>query len=115
MPDSSAQTSLAQRMALAFEKLGFFIFDKELDEAGEVFSVLRRAGIEHAVDVRPVARGTEIYIVEPKERGCRRLCHYERGCGGDKECLESCLAECLAELRRKLAEALRRDAGRGGS
>jgi len=109
--------SLAARMAAAFKRLGFFLFDRELDPIEEVFALLRGAGVEHIVEVHSVARNSTIYIVEIKESGCRRTCSYERGCGKDKTCLERCIEGCLSELRRKVAEALRGNdrRNRGGS
>jgi len=102
---------LSQRMATAFNELGFFIFDKSVDDVNEVMQTLRRAGVEHIVEVRRIGGRAGLYIVEPRDGGCRSLCRYERGCR-DEDCLRRCIDECSAELRRKVAEALRRIARR---
>jgi hypothetical protein len=109
---STDEAKLAQRIAQAIREHGFFVFDRELDPPEEVLRVLRRAHIDQALEIHVVDQKTGIYILLLRERGCRRICVYERGCREDKECLKQCVEECLAELRKKVAGALEQIARR---
>jgi hypothetical protein len=99
-------------MAEAIRALGFFVFQQDLDSPEDVMEVLRGARVAHAVNMDRVDKRQGIYIVEPLERGCRRTCVYEGGCGNDRRCLDACVERCMEQLRNRVAEALMRYAER---
>ncbi len=103
---------MAARLAEAIRRTGFFVFEKDLDPVEEVMEAVRRAGLAQVLNLVMVDRRNGIYVLELNDRGCRRSCAYEGGCGNDKTCLEECVARCLEELRKKAVEALERIAGR---
>lgn len=100
--------NLAERIALAFRELGFFLFQSELDPVEEVADILRRAHVSHVVSMTRIDTRNSLYIVEVLDRGCRRKCSYEGGCGNDKKCLSECVERCMSELRKRVTEALER-------
>lgn len=102
------ERSLAERIALAFRELGFFLFQSELDRVEDVADVLRRARVSHIVSMSRIDARNSLYIVEVLDRGCRRKCSYEGGCGNDKKCLSDCVEQCTSELRKRVTEALER-------
>lgn len=108
----SSYRSMAARLAEALRATGFFVFEKDIDPVEEVMEAVRRAGLTQVLNLVMVDRRNGIYALELNDRGCRRSCAYEGGCGNDKTCLEECIARCLEELRKKAIEALERIAGR---
>lgn len=106
---------MAARLAEALRAVGFFVFEKSLDPVEDVMEAVRRAGLMQVLNLVIVDRRNGIYVLELNDRGCRRSCAYEGGCGNDKTCLEECVTRCLEELRRRAVEALERVAGRTAS
>ncbi|RUM47064.1 MAG: hypothetical protein DSY37_03730 [Hyperthermus sp.] len=109
--------SLAERIAEAFRRLGFFVGQRDIDEPNSVVKLLRDTGVMGAVEMAFIDRERRYYVIDLSVRGCRSRCSYDNKCRGEEGCLEECINNCMSELRAKVVEALeryaRRVSGRG--
>jgi len=99
---------LAARIAEALRTLGFFIYQRGVDDPAEVTRLLHEAGVSTMLEVLMAGRG--IYVVLPSEKACRGNCRYRecREAENQDECIEECMERCMKQLAEKAADALER-------
>ena len=108
MPAANELKDLALRMARAFEELGAFVFQRDLDAPGEVMKLIRQLELSHLLNVTGLQHG--IYVVTLNTRPCSVECKLKR-CAELHEnerdgCLSSCVASCKRELLKRVVEVL---------
>ncbi|NPA04738.1 MAG: hypothetical protein GXO09_01405 [Crenarchaeota archaeon] len=107
----NGDAELAARIAEALRTLGFFVFQRGVDDPRDVTRVLNRAGVVNVLEILMAGRG--IYVVVPSERACRANCRYHecREAEDEERCIEECMEKCTRSLALKASEALERLAG----